>query len=97
MILVVDLKSTSWGAKMEIIPVNKKILLKPIEETKTEGGIYLAQQEQFDLVKAEVVSLGEKVTLSIKPGDIILFDKIGLEKIGDYVIVDETKVIAIVR
>ena len=82
---------------MEIIPVNKKILLKPIEETKTEGGIYLAENEQFDLVKAEVIALGEKVELKLNKGDVVLFDRIGLEKIGDHIIVEENKIIALVR
>ncbi|MBW2988029.1 co-chaperone GroES [Candidatus Woesearchaeota archaeon] len=87
---------------MEIIPLNKKILLKPIKsetkETRTSGGIYLTEKEEMDLNKAEVIALGEKVDLKIKKGDKVIYEDIGADKVGeDYIIVDENRIIALVR
>ncbi len=86
---------------MEIIPLNRKVLLKPLreetKEMKTSGGIYLAEKEEFDVNKAEVMAVGNKVELKIKKGDKVLYEDIGADKLGQYVIVDENKIIALVK
>jgi co-chaperonin GroES (HSP10) len=85
---------------MEIIPLNKKVLLKPIEdqkETKTSGGILLAEEREIEANQGEVVSLGEKVELKIKAGERVIYDDMGSEKVGELVIVDETRIIAKIR
>ena len=83
---------------MKIIPVNKKVLLKPlgVGEKKTSGGIYLTEDAP-EMNKATVVALGDKVELKLKPGDTVLYDDLGADKVGDRIIVEEIKIIAILK
>ncbi len=84
---------------MAIIPLNKKVLLKPLisKEKKTSGGILLAEEHSYEVPRGEVVSLGDKVELKISEGDIVIFNSMGSEKVEDFIILDENKIIALVR
>lgn len=86
---------------MQIVPLNKKVLLKPIkgekEEKKTGGGILLAESETFEMNKAEVIAIGDKVELKLKKGDIVYYEDIGSNKVGDQIILDESRIVALVR
>jgi co-chaperonin GroES (HSP10) len=84
---------------MEIVPLNKKILIKPVEkkENITSGGIILPEDNKFDLKKAEVISIGDKVELKIQKGDIVLYNDIGADKVGENILIDDNKIIALIR
>ncbi len=83
---------------MEIIPINKKVLIKPIQaESKSAGGILLAESRDIDANKAEIIALGDKVDLKLKKGDKIIYENIGSETIGEYKIIDEHRIIAQLR
>ena len=85
---------------MEIVPLNRKILLEPLEEdkeVKTPGGILLPKKEEFGLKKAKVIALGEKVDLKIKKGDIVFYQDIGVDKVSGKLLLDESKVVALQR
>ena len=84
--------------KMEIIPINKKVLLKPIQdESKTAGGILLAESRDIEANKAEIIALGDKVELKLNKGDKVIYEDIGSETIGKYILVDELRIIAQIR
>ncbi len=85
---------------MEVVPLNRKILLEPLEEkkeVKTPGGILLPKKEEFGLKKAKVVALGDKVELKIKKGDIVFYQDIGVDKIDGKILLDENKIVALER
>ena len=86
---------------MQIVPLNKKILLKPIKEktkeTKTSGGLFLAESDELDVNKGEVIALGDKVELKLKKGDTVIYEDIGADKLGDQILVDESKILALIK
>lgn len=86
---------------MEIVPLNKKILLKPLsgksKEVKTSGGIILPQKEEFGLKKGIILALGDKVDLKLKKGDTVFYQDIGIDKVDENILLDENKIIALIK
>ncbi|MFH0776618.1 MAG: co-chaperone GroES [Patescibacteria group bacterium] len=95
----------------KIQPVNDYILIEPEKaEEKTAGGIFIpdtADKEKPQ--KAKVVAVGpgkigddnERVPLSVKAGDVILYSKYGPTEVklgkDEYFFIQESDVIAILK
>jgi co-chaperonin GroES (HSP10) len=48
---------------MQVIPIGKKVLVKPVErKTQTKGGIYLPESQQKQPPQGVIVARGEDVT-----------------------------------
>ncbi|MDL1956782.1 MAG: co-chaperone GroES [Candidatus Desulfofervidus auxilii] len=69
---------------MKIRPLHDRVLVKRIEEeTKTKGGIIIPDTAKEKPIKGEVIAVGEgrildngqKVPMSVKVGDKIIFSK----------------------
>ncbi|MCD6320254.1 MAG: co-chaperone GroES [Candidatus Desulfofervidaceae bacterium] len=69
---------------MKIRPLHDRVLVKRIEEeTKTKGGIIIPDTAKEKPIKGEVIAIGEgrvldngqKVPVSVKVGDKIIFSK----------------------
>ncbi|MBI2049932.1 MAG: co-chaperone GroES [Candidatus Staskawiczbacteria bacterium] len=96
---------------MNIKPLSDHILIEPIkEEEKTKGGILLpetASKEKSEQGKVIAVGPGKKtdegkiISLSVKPGDKVLFQKYGPSevKVGEkeYLIAKEEDILAIIE
>ena len=95
---------------MKIKPLYDRVVLKRLEEEEIrKGGIIIPDTAKEKPQQAEVVAIGDgkimengqKVSLSVKPGDKVLIGKYsGTEvKVGDeeYVIVREDEILAIIE
>ncbi|MEW6218366.1 MAG: co-chaperone GroES [Thermodesulfobacteriota bacterium] len=95
---------------MKIRPLNDRILVKRVEEEqKTKGGIIIPDTAKEKPVEGKVVAVGkgklndkgERMTLDVKEGDIILFGKYGGTEVKlegeEYLILREDDVLAIVE
>ena len=69
---------------MKIIPLNDRVLVKRIEEVQmTKGGIYIPDTAKEKPIEGKVVAVGsgkvsdsgERVALTVKAGDKVLFGK----------------------
>jgi len=69
---------------MKIRPLHDRVLVKRIEEeTKTKGGIIIPDTAKEKPIKGEVIAVGEgrildngqKVPMSVKVGDKVIFSK----------------------
>jgi chaperonin GroES len=69
---------------MKIIPLNDRVLVKRTEEIQmTKGGIYIPDTAKEKPIEGKVVAVGsgkvsdsgERVALSVKAGDRVLFGK----------------------
>ena len=69
---------------MKIIPLNDRVLVKRIEEVQmTKGGIYIPDTAKEKPIEGKVVAVGsgkisdsgERVALTVKAGDRVLFGK----------------------
>ncbi len=62
---------------MKIVPLGKRVLLKPkVEEEKTKGGIYIPDSAKENNKRGEVVAIGkfdEDKKPDIKVGDTVLY------------------------
>lgn len=81
--------------------IGDRILIKRIElDVKTEGGLYIPQTTKGQSNRAEIISYGERVTVDVAKGDIIIFDfyancvPIRWEG-NDYLIIKSSDVIAV--
>jgi chaperonin GroES len=86
-----------------ILPIATRILIKPIimhAETKTEGGIIIANIVKPTQNKGEVLAIGPDVTL-VKKGDIVYYTKhAGLEILNNnemHLIINEGDILAIIK
>jgi chaperonin GroES len=77
-------KNKKGGWAMKIRPLHDRVLVKRIEEeTKTKGGIIIPDTAKEKPIKGEVIAVGEgrildngqKVPVSVKVGDKIIFSK----------------------
>ena len=96
---------------MNIKPLSDHILIEPIKgEEKTSGGIFLpetAEKEKSEQGKVIATGPGKKtddgkiVSLSVKPGDRVLFQKYGPSEIKiddkEYLIAREEDILAIIE
>lgn len=88
---------------MKVVPLGKRVLLKPKqEEEKTKGGIYIPESAKESNKQGEVVAIGKKFDDDKKPdlkeGDTVLYggyssDEIEIE--GEtYIIIDYKDILA---
>jgi chaperonin GroES len=95
---------------MKFKPLRDRVLVKYSEEAeKTAGGLYIPETAKEKPQKGEVVAVGAgKVTddgklqpMSVKVGDIVLFDKYSGSKVTmddvEYLIIREEDVLGIVE
>jgi chaperonin GroES len=93
---------------MNIKPLEDRVILKPMEaETKTLGGIIIPDNAKEKPQKGEVVAVGpgkvsdkgQKVALTLKVGDKVLYGKYSGTEVSvdgtDYLIVRESDVLAV--
>jgi len=93
---------------MALKPLGAKVLVKPDpEEEKTKGGIILPETARKKSQEGVVVAVGEgrildngqKVPLSLKVGDRVVFSKYGGTEVEiegeEYIILDEDSIYAI--
>jgi len=87
---------------MAIQPLGDRILLKITEsETKTRGGLYIPDSAKEKTQQAEVVAIGDAEEITVKVGDIVLYDKyagtnITIEKV-EHLVVRIDDIIALVK
>lgn len=61
---------------MKLQPLGDRVLIKIEEaETKTASGIYIPQTAQEKTQTGEVVAVGDDDTISVKPGQSVMYDK----------------------
>ena len=66
---------------MKILPLKDYVLLEEVKY-EPQGEIYIPADTNIEITrKAKVVKLGEKVSLPIKEGDIVLFKPYGFDEI----------------
>ena len=93
---------------MNVKPLEDRVLLKPVEaEQKTAGGIIIPDNAKEKPQKGEVIAVGpgkisdkgQKIEMSIKKGDKVLYGKYSGTEITidgeDYLIVREADVLAL--
>ena len=93
---------------MNIKPLEDRVILKPMEaETKTSGGIIIPDNAKEKPQKGEVIAVGpgkvndkgQKITMSLKQGDKVLYGKYSGTEVSvdgtDYLIVRESDVLAV--
>jgi chaperonin GroES len=93
---------------MNIKPLEDRVILKPMEaEEKTSGGIIIPDNAKEKPQKGEVVAIGpgkvtekgEKITMTLKKGDKVLYGKYSGTEVTidgtDYLIVRESDVLAV--
>jgi chaperonin GroES len=94
---------------MKLIPVNDKIVVKPLtkEEEVTESGLILPDTvDQGKLMEGEVVAIGEgmfsanavRIPVVCDVGDKILYNKHAqTHEYGDFVIMSVNEILSIVK
>lgn len=68
---------------MKIVPLNDRVVIEPVkQDNKTEGGLFLPEDAIEKPQTGKVIAIGsglfqdgERVALTVKVGDIILFSK----------------------
>ncbi|NLP02231.1 MAG: co-chaperone GroES [Fibrobacter sp.] len=94
---------------MNVKPLADRVVIRPLEsEQKTAGGIIIPDAAKEKPIKGEVVAVGpgkvtesgQKVEMSLKKGDVVLYGKYSGTEISiegeDYLIMKESDVLAIV-
>lgn len=94
---------------MNVKPLEDRIILKPMEaETKTAGGIIIPDAAKEKPQKGEVIAIGpgkvsekgQKIEMSLKNGDKVLYGKYSGTEISidgqDYLILRESDVLAVI-
>jgi chaperonin GroES len=89
-------------------PLGDRVLVEPLEaEEKSAGGIYLPEAAQEAPREGKVIAVGDgrvldngqRVELSVKVGDIVVYTKYGGNevRVGDkeYLIIDEGSLLAV--
>ena len=96
---------------MKFKPLSDHIFLEPLdEEKKTKGGIVLPDSaEKEKPIKGKVIAVGpgrlnekgERMPMSVKKGDIVLFKKYGPDEVEiggkKYLVAEESDILAILE
>ncbi len=96
---------------MNLKPLSNRVILEPVEdETRTKSGIVIPDTaEKEKPVKGKVLATGpgklndkgERVQMSVKVGDVVLFKKYGPDEIEidgkKYLVGDEDDILAIIE
>lgn len=107
-------KTTAWGDKShaQIVPLGDRVLLRPIseeEQSKTAAGIIIPdtvskeKPEQGTVVAVGEGRLeeGQRVPLSVKVGDKVVFSRYGYDEIKldgeEYYILKEDNILAVIK
>jgi len=101
-------KESKGSAEPKLVPLGDRVVLKrAVAETKTSGGIVLPDSATDKPQRGAVVSVGEghvkntgkKVTLTVKPGDEVIFSSYAGDefKIGEetYLLMRESDILAV--
>lgn len=96
--------------KTKIQPLSDKVLVKPLDaEAVTASGILLPATAQEKPMQGEVIAVGpgkrlesgEVAPMSVKVGDKVLFTKYSPDEVEvdgeEYLVIDEDKILAIVK
>jgi chaperonin GroES len=89
-------------------PIGDRVLVEPLDaEEKSAGGIYLPESAQEAPREGRVIAVGtgrvldngERLPLSVKEGDIVVYTKYGGNEVRvgdkDYLILDEGSLLAV--
>ena len=95
---------------MKLQPLNDRILVKRLEsEEKTAGGLYIPDTAKEKPSKGEVIAMGpgkvddngNRVALTVKKGDMVLFNKYAGTEVKldgvDHLVLREDDVLAIIN
>jgi len=94
---------------MQVKPLADRIVLRPIEEDKTAGGIILPDTAKEKSMRGEVVAVGpgrlaengERIKPEVKVGDVVIYSKYAgteIEMDGqEYLILREGDVLAVIE
>ena len=96
---------------MELKPLGSRVIISPVEEEKTtESGIVIPETAEKERpIKGKVLSVGpgkvtdsgERIPVSVKEGDMVLFKKYGPDEIeieGEkYLVADEEDILAVIK
>jgi len=96
---------------MELKPLGSRVIIEPLEEEKTtESGIVIPETAEKERpIKGKVLAVGpgkvtdtgERVPVSIKEGDMVLFKKYGPDEIEmegkKYLVADEEDILAVIK
>ena len=96
---------------MELKPLGSRVIISPVEEEKTtESGIVIPETAEKERpVKGKVLSVGpgkvtdsgERIPVSVREGDMVLFKKYGPDEIeieGEkYLVADEEDILAVIK
>ncbi|MBN1374362.1 co-chaperone GroES [Candidatus Dojkabacteria bacterium] len=92
----------------KIIPIGHRVLLEPLEEKKTIGGLEVPETEKQESRKAKVVDLGsgidkdgKKREFRVKKGDTVVYKKYAGEDFEldgkKLVVISEDDIIAVIQ
>ncbi|MFP4022808.1 MAG: co-chaperone GroES [Candidatus Paceibacterota bacterium] len=100
-------------AEKRVVPVGDRVLVKPFEESelesKTASGIIIPETVEKDRPEqGEVIAVGEgrfqdgeRVPMSIKEGDKVVFSKFGYDEVTiegeEYYILKEDNILAVIK
>ena len=63
---------------MNIIPINGRILIKPVEvQATTPGGIYIPDTAKEKLNEAEIIGIAKDATDEVVVGDRVIYKEFG--------------------
>lgn len=96
---------------MDLKPLGSRVIVEPVEEEKTtESGIVIpdtAEKERpirgrvLAVGPGKVTDSGERVPVSVKEGDTVLFKKYGPDEVEiggkKYLVVDEEDILAVIK
>lgn len=94
---------------IEFKPLNSRVLIKPLEEKETEGGIIIPDTAKEKPKRGEVLAVGpgkllddgSRSEMSVKPGDIVLFNLYSPDEFKEdgetYMVIDETSIMGILN
>ena len=95
---------------MQIKPLSNHVFIEPLEAEKiTQSGIVLPETAENKPIKGKVVAIGsgktnergEKISMSVKVGDVVLFKKYGPDEIEiegkKYLVGDEEDILAVLE
>ncbi|OGZ04283.1 MAG: co-chaperone GroES [Candidatus Liptonbacteria bacterium RIFOXYC1_FULL_36_8] len=91
-------------------PLSNRLFIEPVaDEKKTESGIVLPETAEKKPIKGKIIAVGdgkfnekgERIPLSVKVGDTVLFKKYGPDEIEidgkKYLVGDEDDILAIIE
>jgi len=96
---------------MELKPLGSRVFIEPVEEEKTtQSGIVIPETAEKERpIKGKVLAVGpgkvndkgERIPISLKEGDMVLFKKYGPDEIEiggkKYLVADEEDILAIIN